>query len=655
MKKHFLILLVILSVKLLAQDNKEQNQKIIENKNPTSFSLQKINYPGDTNIDILYYKLNLAIDSSSGFIQGAVTVTAQSLSDGLNSFFLDLTNSLTIDSILSNKTKVVYVHNNDNTVQISLNNPLSVGQKFSIIVYYHGIPPQTGFGSYIVSKHNNYPIIWTLSEPYGARDWWPCKDTPGDKADSSDVWITCSSFFKVASNGILTEIKNNKNGTMTWKWKNRYPIAHYLISFAMTNYIEYKEYFHYVPGDSMLVDNYIYPENFNQNTIDQLKLTIDMLTIYSDIFGPYPWLDEKYGHAQFGWGGGMEHQTIASVVNFGEELIAHELAHQWYGDKITCKDWQDIWLNEGFATYAVALYYEKKYGQFRYNNYMYTQFLKANHAQGSIYVQNIQSVGEIFDGLRSYAKGAVVLHMLRGVVGDSAFFKILKDYTADPSVAYGVVTTEDFQRIAESVSGLDLHYFFNEWIYGENYPNYNVTWEYSDLGNNSSKVVLNVNQITNTNPVFFTMPVQIKIFVGTKDTLINIFNDKQNQEFEFIIAGRPDSVQFDPDNRILKNVAFTTSVGINTFPIDFKLQQNYPNPFNPSTIISFQIPADGFITLRVFDILGNLVAILLNEERKAGRYNYVFSNSGYQLPSGIYFYQMVSGNFKQVRKMMLLK
>lgn len=667
MQRSISIIIVLFVTILFAQESKEQLFKSKLNNYPDDLLLQKINYPGDSNIDVIYYKLDLKITYESSLIEGEVTVTAKSITDGLISFYLDLTKSLTVDSVLSDKNKLSITHSSNDKLQINLINTYNAGQKFSVVVYYHGKPPQTGFGSFIFNFHDNQPIVWTLSEPYGAKDWWPCKDTPADKADSSDVWVTCSDFYTVVSNGNLETVIDNGNDTKSWKWKNKYPIAQYLISIAMTNYVEYKDYFHYSPKDSMLVVHYIFPEKYN-TSIEQVKKTIDMLQIYSDIFGPYPWLDEKYGHAQFGWGGGMEHQTVASVGSFGEELVAHELAHQWYGDKITCKDWQNIWLNEGFATYAVALYYERKYGSVNHDSYMDDNYYLSRLANGSIYVQDISSVSEIFNSLRSYAKGAAVLHMLRGVVGDSIFFKIMKNYASDPSVAYGVAVTEDFQSIAERIYGQSLDYFFKEWIYGEYYPTYYIDWNSTNQGNDIYLVELNINQVTNTNPSFFTMPIQIKLFTSKGDTTISIFNDQQNQKFEFNIIGIPNSLQFDPNNWILKSSSISTDTGVLTFPVNFELKQNFPNPFNPSTKIEYNIPLGfsaspfneggidgGLVSLKIYNLLGSEVATLVNEYKQAGKYEVEFNPSSFGLTSGVYFYQLKVGNLISTKKMMLLK
>jgi len=358
----------------------------------------------------------------------------------------------------------------------------------------------------------------------------------------------------------------------------------------------------------------------------------------------------------------MEHQTITSIGTVNNEgLLAHELAHQWYGDKITCKNWENIWLNEGFATFSEGLYYEFKYGRTVYNNYINDRMENAKNAQGSIYVQDISSVGSIFDGNRSYSKGSVVLHMLRGIVGDDNFFNIMKTYAADPSVAYDVAETADFQRVAESIYGQSLDYFFNEWIFGENYPKYNVIWGYSNLGGGLYSVNVNIKQEKNTNPIFFTMPIQLKISLGSTDTLITVINSGLDQDFNITVNGQPEGLTFDPNNYILKDLqSITTGVDDNILPTKFSLDQNYPNPFNPKTTISYTVPSKSYISISITDILGRKVTELVNEEKAQGNYTTSFDASN--LSSGIYFYTLSASpssgsglGFVETKKMMLLK
>jgi len=314
----------------------------------------------------------------------------------------------------------------------------------------------------------------------------------------------------------------------------------------MTNYAEYDNWY-VVSGDSMIVRHFNYPENLTNTRKSRLDKTVGMLTYYHDIYGLYPYFDEKYGHAEFGWSGGMEQQTCTSIGAYGETIIAHELAHQWFGDKVTCATWKDIWLNEGFATYTEALWLGHVYGEGGYKDRIASYMSTAKGAHGPIYVQDISSVNSIFNYARSYAKGAVVIHMLRGIVGDSTFFNILQSYLNDPRYAYNSATTDQFAAIASAVSGEDLTYFFNEWIYGENYPKYRVDLRKVSLGNDNYQAVITLTQNSNTSPRFFTMPVQLKINTIGGDTLVTVFNDSILQSFTIDLDSYPVSVELDPN------------------------------------------------------------------------------------------------------------
>ena len=615
----------------------------------------KVEYPGDSTIDVTYYKLNLTLNYDAKKINGIVTVSFKSESLNLTSLFLDLKNRMTVDSVTMNGNRINFTQP-AGQAKLVINPPsaMSFGDQGSIYIYYGGSPISSGLGSFTFGHdYAGGKAIYTLSEPYGASDWWPCKDTPADKADSSDVWITVENGLTAVSNGTLQEVVDNNNGTCTFKWKNSYPIAQYLISLAVANYIEYNTYYKYSPTDSMLISNYIWQPTYNYSSPKPvLDLVADMIKILSDRYGPYPFIKEKYGHAQFGWGGGMEHQTITSVGGFNESLEIHELAHQWFGDKVTCKTWNDIWLNEGFATYSEGVYYEGKYGRQLYDSFIY-QLMSGvkKYQQNSVYVNDISSIDNIFSST-SYLKGGLVLHMLRGIVGDSTFFRIMKTYNSDPRYAYNSASTSDFQGVAESVSGLDLSYFFNEWIYGVDYPRYSYNWSYLDIGGGFYKVTLNIDQPQRTNPQFFTMPVQIKITTSTGDTAITVFNNKLRQQFDISVNGMPLQLAFDPDNYILKESTLT-DLPDKIIPREFQLEQNYPNPFNPVTVIKYYIPHITRVKLTITDGLGRLVKTLVNKEQTSGQYSVTFD--GKKLASGIYFYTLSTDKFIQTKKMILLK
>ena len=630
--------------------------ELVESEKQHFTNLQKLSnvqYPGDATIDVTYYKLDLKLTYESQNLDGIVTVNFKSVSGSLASFYLDLQNSLSVDSVTMNGNEITFTHS-ANKLIINLPTPLSQGQEGSVIIYYHGVPGSSGFGSFeFGTSKDGGQAIYTLSEPYGASDWWPCKDTPADKADSSDVWITVADSLTAVSNGLLQEVIDNGNGTKTFKWKNSYPIAQYLISLAIANYATYTTYFKYAVADSMPITNYIYRSDSTQNTIDLLNLVATMIGIYSDHYGPYPFLREKYGHAEFGWGGGMEHQTITSIGGFYESLIAHELAHQWFGDKVTCKTWNDIWLNEGFATFSEALYYEYKYGEQAYVTYIEGLMGNAKKDKSnSVYVNDISSVSRIFNSSTTYAKGGIVLHMLRGIVGDTDFFNILRSYNSDPRFAYGVASTSDFVSVAENISGKDLGYFFNEWLYGVTYPNYRYSWNYTNIGAGNYQIGFNINQVAHTNPDYFTMPIQLKVTTDSGDTLITIFNDKAVQSFNFEVKELPSDLVFDPNNFIMKN-ATLTEVPKEIYPDKYVLDQNYPNPFNPATVLRYRLPKRTHVKLTVTDITGKQVAVLVNEEQAMGYHSVPFDGSKYA--SGVYFYTLETTDFRQTKKMVLMK
>jgi len=613
-------------------------------------------YQSDTNINITYYKLDLNITYQPDYLTGIVSIQFATRVNSLKQVFFDLSNNMTIDSIIIQNTVQSFSHVMDK-IHITLPSQLNNGSSEIIKIFYKGIPIPTGFGSFIFGSHNNgtSPAIWTLSEPFGASDWFPCKNSPADKADSSDVIVTCSNTLTAVSNGNLILETDNGNGTKTYGWHNSYTIAVYVISLAIADYAQYNSFFRYSLNDSMPIFNYIYPENLD-GLKSQLDKTDNMLEFFSDVYGLYPFINEKYGHAEFGRIAGMEHQTISSMGIFNDNIMAHELAHQWFGDKITCRTWENIWLNEGFATYGEALYNEYIYGQTGYDEFIKYRMADAKRAVGSVYVQDVNSVAQIFSGDRSYAKGCVVLHMLRGVVGDQNFFDILKTYSADTNVAYKTAVTEDFKRVAESVSGMDLNYFFNEWIYGENYPRYIVDWTTEEINSAQYNATFNILQQQNTSPLFFTMPVQILISFQNKDTIVTVLNNSQYQSFTFTFGSKPLSFKIDPDNLILKEVR-----GENIIPVTFSLGQNYPNPFNPSTTIVYQLGRPSNVNFVIYDITGRKILTLLTDQiQREGVYKYEFNFAN--LSSGVYFYYFTAADtknnnflFEDTKKMILIK
>jgi aminopeptidase N len=660
-------------------------------KNKNARLLDKTAFPGDANIDVNYYKLNLNIDVTYEYdaaspliikytkknLAGIATIKAKATSNNLLRANIDLQNALIADSVFVNNIKTTFTHASAK-IDIDLMKSYAINELFTLTIYYHGTPGSSGFGSFVFGTHNaagtkQESAIWSLSEPFGASDWFPCKDNPADKADSSDVWITAPKYYVSVSNGILEE-KFEGTTTNTYKWKSRYPIANYLISIALTNYDYYRNDFNYGGVSPLQVDHYIFPEYNTPATKLLMDDTNFMVQLFTEKFGPYPFIKERYGHAMFGWGGGMEHQTCSSMVNLSSGLTAHELAHQWFGDKITCADWANIWLNEGFATYGALIYWEAKNGVADYKNKVISTMNGARNAVGSVYVQNPVSVGEIFNGNRSYNKGGIILHMLRRMVGDIVFYDILRTYAASP-LAYGNATTEDFKQIAENVSGLDLDYFFDQWVYGQKYPKYQFGWAVvtnPGAKSNSSQATYTlktqISQTINTpTPAFFTMPIALKVtFEDNTTQTVTAFNNAQVQSIDFTFAKKPTAVEFDPENGILKEltiVPYNAPLSLEEEPIKVALANekdaNFakeikftisPNPAQNQAVIDFELKKPSHFNLQIVDLNGNSI-YSFNETKLVKLVNHSISTNNY--PTGQYFIRLNVGPNTLSRKLMV--
>jgi aminopeptidase N len=494
-------------------------------------------------MDAIYYDLSLVLTPSAQQLSGHLHARLRVDTASVSAVDLDLAPPLTVTAVTCAGLPAGYVHANE-VLTITLNRLYRRDEIVEVTVDYRGTPSAT-YGAFGFDTHNGSPMIWSLSEPFGARSWWPCDDWSDDKADSVDMRVTLPSGLIVASNGELREVTSS-GGLDTYWWHAGYPISTYLVSIAAHPYTVYSDYYRYAPDDSMEIKFFIFPDDY-ASTLDANMMTADMVARYAGLFGEYPFLNEKYGHAEFPWGGAMEHQTCTSMGVFFESIIAHELSHQWWGDMVTCADFHHVWLNEGFATYAEALWYEGQYGAEAYRAAMNaTRF----YGPGTIYVPALDDWGRIFDGNLSYNKGGWVLHMLRGVLGDADFFTTLAAYRA--AFEYGNATTEDFRDVAEAVSGKDLTDFFQQWIYGEYYPQYAYAWRAVPV-RDGYELQLTIDQTQTTG--LFHMPIQVRVQLpgGDSETLV-VDNALAHEEYALAISGAPEGVDLDPDGWILKTV-----------------------------------------------------------------------------------------------------
>ncbi|MCK4415173.1 MAG: hypothetical protein KAY32_16700 [Candidatus Eisenbacteria sp.] len=495
-------------------------------------------------LDACYYDLALTIDPVAETVAGTLTARLQVTAAQVQQVDLDLADELSVDAVTLGGFPASYTHSGD-VVAITLDRIYTQGEEVEVAVTYSGTPPSS-YGAFGFDTYGGEPMIWTLSEPFGARSWWPCDDWSDDKADSLDLHITVPAGLVVASNGSLRAITDH-GGTETYWWHEQYPIATYLVSLAIHPYTVYSDYYVAAPDDSLEIQFYIFPDHVD-DFYDVNAMTKDMIGYFSDVYGDYPFKEEKYGHAEFLWGGGMEHQTCTSLGAFYESIVAHELAHQWWGDMVTCADFHHIWLNEGFARYSEALWLEHNYGPTGYWDKMNST---RYYGEGTIYVPDLGDWGRIFHTGLSYNKASWVVHMLRGVLGEEDFFAFLTAYRT--AFAYGAATTAGLQAVAESVSGLDLDDFFQQWIYGEYYPLYEFAWE-DVIVRDGHELHLAIDQTqTNTGP--FHMPIEIRVgLVGGGSEEFVIDNALAHEEYVLSLSGPAEQVELDPDDWILRRV-----------------------------------------------------------------------------------------------------
>ncbi|MFH2143341.1 MAG: M1 family aminopeptidase [Bacteroidota bacterium] len=630
----FIICLVVLSGTLLKSQiipDFETVDKIALSRQNSCVNLVKESYTTTGNeYDIKYHRLHFTVDPSVREIFGEVTTYFRINFNLVNEITFDFSDTLFVDSILFHGNTVSYTVLMD-VLTIQLPVTLFQNDFDSVSVYYHGVPRYDGnrtFGHALQDTANfPVPILWTLSEPFGAKEWWPCKQNLNDKADSIDVYISAPENYRAASNGLLIS-ENTITGIKTAFWKHRYPIAAYLVAIVVTEYSVYSDYVPRSNGDSIQVLNYVYPQD-SATLWNNGKCVIDIMQLYDSLFIEYPFVNEKYGHAQFSWMGGMEHQTMSFMYNLGFELVAHELAHMWFGDYITCGSWQDIWLNEGFATYLSGLCYEHLLNGIWWP--VFKNLIREKVTEfpdGSVFCNDTTDVSRIFSSRLSYRKGSALLHMLRWELGDSVFYSAVKNYLNDPALANNYAKTDNLVSHFETAGNTSLTEFFNDWFYGEGYPVYTVHWSQTS----DSITNIDIYQTTTHASVdFFEMHIPLQFWHNNADTII-VFNNTQNGDhFSIYIPFIIDSIVFDPEIWLItKNPLI-----VQTVP-EIVLEEKliiYPIP--ASRLLNIYVPVKMKVEeINIFDISGKKQ--LLKSVNNKNQYQIDLN----RLKAGVYFVEI---------------
>ena len=621
----------------------------------------RVNYTAHHSYDVIGYILSMdwyeIISGLSNSYSGVMQIEFRpDLTIPLNQIDIDNDSTfLKVDSATSGG-KLLAINRIDTKLNITLDKNYAAGDTGIVILYYHVIDElpnlQKGFYYYYAGEQPTpgytvpHTIAYTMSEPSDAHEWMPCYDDPSDKA-LCQISVRVPNGYVAASNGTLVSETDNQDGSTTFDWKEDYPIATYLMCVTAAQFSVLQENYTKKDGSIIPIQYYVYPED-SASAVSNSECSIDtvasMIKFYESIYGAFPF--DKYGITgiePFSYGG-MEHQTITTLnrkYEFDRRDVAHELAHQWWGDMVTLGTWNDIWLNESFATYSEAMELQHL-SQSAFESEM--QFY-----EDQFFLEDIQKRYAIYGpppdyifGLAEYYKGAWVLNMLRNIEGDSTFFAIFKTYRSE--FQFGNAVTADFENVVNQVTHSDMNWFFNEWIFQPGYPVYAYT--YRREGNS---LVFYLKQMQTEAPIF-KMPVQFAAYFQGKETVGSFVDSTVTQTSTIEFPTQPDSVVFDPDNRIMKQVVPWSDT---TMPYSSLLINNFPNPFNSTTRITYTLPVGTKVSFEIYDVLGRKVKYLDKGYQEADTYSITFDGSG--LASGVYICRMTTDFGNRIIKLLLEK
>jgi len=582
MRKFYLLVLSVVAFQQIYSQNQNQNidMKGLIAKEAKSFTHKMTAYninPNTLNYDLQYQRMDVTLNPTVYNISGSVTSHFKP-TQSMSSIYFDLANTLTVSQVQYHGTNLVFQQLPTKELKIDFQSSLPANVLDSLTIQYAG-PPATNNNAFATGSQNGTPILSTLNEPYGAQDWFPTKQSMNDKIDRFDFKITTPSQYSVAANGkLMSETALPGSQKLTF-WRTMYPTSAYLVALSITNFVKLNDTMGNPPFPFV---NYIYPTSAsNPSIMADIDWTKQIMNTFETYFGLYPFRNEKYGHMEFQYGGTcMEHQTMSSMSGWNKNVIAHELAHQWFGDKVTCGAWNDIWLNEGFATFGEHVANEK----LLMTNTQFMTYLSGQKdyitsaTGGSTYVPDskLGNIGDIFSGRLSYAKGGYVVRMIKWVLGETTFYQALKDYHSRPNLAYNYAKTQDLSASLLQSTGKDFTEFFNDWIYGEGYPTYDIKWR--QVGN---QVTFRASQTQSSPTVsFFEMPLPIKVTgTGGETAYFALNNTTNNQYFTQSVTFPIASVQFNYEYQMLeRNSTVSQDNTLSTADLNIDKFSLYPNP-----------------------------------------------------------------------------
>jgi aminopeptidase N len=611
------------------------------------------------NYDLKYYRFHWTVDPAlePAWISGSVTIYWEAV-EPMNTITFYLADNMTVSEVIQREDKLPFAHD-EGKLMITLSSTQTAGSLDSLTITYGGNP--TGkhssslFGdlySFYQDRHNGIPIVWTESIALEAPNyfWWPSKQSFTDRADSIDIFITHPQYFDIheyqtASNGVLIS-ETVDDTSKTAHWKHRYPILDNYIGFAITNYTVYCEYAYEGTEHEFPIINYVFPEHLS-DVQKYTPVTATIIELYGDLFEMYPYADEKYGHAEIIANYGFENTTLSLMGFFdNREIIAHELAHMWFANKISCASWEDVWLNEGFATYLDLLTREHLDGDEAFRNrrrkYVNDVTMKSD---GSVFCPDTTSIERILDYRLTYKKSSMVLHMLRYKLGDEDFFAAVQNYLADPKLAFSYAKTIDLQNHFEAQSDMDLDEFFADWYMGEGHPSYQVQW--NQVGENA---YFQINQ-TQSHPSvsFFEMPLPVKVNGSEGETQwLRLENTENDQLIERTVAFPISSVQIDPEYEIISannSITYSPSVGTHLENHKDEEMRIYPNP--TCTTLNIETSISDHFSIDMTSLNGQILYSIESEEPTK-----MLNVSSFK--PGVYFITIRSKDFVRTEKIIKL-